>query len=160
MKTVSLATFNELEPAQQLRERLQRAGIQAFIHDETKIERFVYMSDPLAAFHVRVTQPDYEKSLRLVEEWDRADGALKSAIRCPECHSSRIEYPQVTRKFLTPRLVSVLIAMKILPREFYCFDCQYTWPVTMRVEPPRDLLGWPTESKLWHPEKKQPAKQA
>ena len=48
-------------------------------------------------------------------------------IRCPQCGSSNIEYPQMTRKFLTPALVAVLCALKIIPKEFYCQDCHYTW---------------------------------
>jgi hypothetical protein len=33
----------------------------------------------------------------------------------------------MTRKFLTPALVGLLCAMKIIPKEFYCQDCHYTW---------------------------------
>ena len=39
-----------------------------------------------------------------------------------------LEYPQLTRKFLTPWLASVLFALKIFPKEFYCQDCHFTWP--------------------------------
>jgi hypothetical protein len=152
MNTVPLATFNELEPAQKLRDRLQQAGIQATINDESKIERFWFMSEPLAAIHLEVPQPKYLEARRLTEEWDKADGALRSTVRCPECESSRVEFPQITRKFITPALGSVLMSLRLIKREFYCLDCHYTWPTVVALKPKLDVLGWPSDSKLWHPE--------
>jgi hypothetical protein len=152
MKTVLLATFHELESARQLRGRLQQAGIQSVIHDESKLERFWFMSEPLAAFHLEVGRQDFAKARRLMEDWHESDGILQGAVRCPECNSARVEFPQVPRKFITPGLGSLLLALKILPREFYCFDCQYTWPLAVPVTRKRDILGWPYDSRLWHPE--------
>ena len=152
MKTVLLATFNELGSAQQLQRRLQQAGIPAVIHDESKVQRFWFMSDPLAAIHVEVQQPDFFKAAKLIAEWDGAEGVLNKAVRCPACRSCRVEFPQLTRKFVTPSLGTLLMAIGLVPREFYCVDCQYTWPTAIRVEPARDALGWPIQSKLWHPE--------
>ena len=62
-----------------------------------------------------------------MREWEASDPDVGSAIRCPQCESSSIEYPQMTRKFLTPAIASVLFALKIFPKEFYCQDCQFTW---------------------------------
>jgi hypothetical protein len=152
MTTVPLATFNELEPAQKLQGRLQQAGIPATIHDESKVERFGFMSEPLASIHLEVPQPKYLAARKLVEDWDKADGALHSAVRCPECESSRVEFPQMTRKFITPALGSLLMALRLIKRQFYCLDCHYTWPLAVPLKPKLDVLGWPTDSKLWHPE--------
>ena len=160
MNTVPLATFNELEPAQKLRDRLQRAGIPAIINDESKLERFWFMSEPLASIHLEVPQPKYLEARRLVEEWDKSEGVLHSAVRCPECASSRVEFPQMTRKFSTPALGSVLMALRVVKREFYCLDCHYTWPLSVALKPKLDVLGWPSDSKLWHPENQnQPKRQ-
>src|SRR5437867_715173 len=104
MKAVLLATFHEMEPAQQLLARLHQAGIQAIIHDESKIERFWFMSDPLAAIHVEVPQSDFQNARRLIEQWHQAEGILSKAVRCPACHSCRVEFPQLTRKFVTPAI--------------------------------------------------------
>ena len=44
---------------------------------------------------------------RLMVGWEASDPEIANAlIRCPQCHSSRIEYPQLTRKFLTPAIAS------------------------------------------------------
>jgi hypothetical protein len=153
MKTVPLATFNELEPAQTLQQRLQQAGIPATIHDESKLERFAFMSRPLAAIHVEVPQPQYLEARQLIGIWDTEQGALSRAVRCPDCHSSRVEFPQLTRKFLTPALLRIFMSLRVIPQEFYCLDCHFTWPIKPPVERKLDILGFPEDSKFWHPEK-------
>jgi hypothetical protein len=150
---VPLATFNELEPARQLQQRLLAAKIGATINDESKIERFWFMSAPLAAIHIEVPQREYLHARRTIEEWDKADGGLRQAVRCPECGSSRIEFPQLTRKFITPTLLRFFIWLRILQKEFYCLDCQFTWPPEVRKERELDILGFPRDSRFWHPEK-------
>lgn len=153
MKTVPLATFNELEPAQTLQQRLQQAGIPATIHDESKLERFGFMSTPLAAIHVEIPQPQYLEARQLIAIWDTDQGIMRSAVRCPDCHSSRVEFPQLTRKFLTPALLRVFMSLGVIPQEFYCLDCHFTWPIKPPVERKLDILGFPEDSKFWHPEK-------
>ncbi len=154
MRSFPLVTFNELEPAQQLRDRLQQAGIPATIHDESKLERFGFMSKPLAAIHVEVPQAHYLAARQFVEGMDASEGLVQRAVRCPECHSSRVEYPQLTRKFVTPALVGLFMALRIVPREFYCLDCQFTWPAVAPVPREVDLLNFPTDAHIWPGEKK------
>ncbi|TAK92785.1 MAG: hypothetical protein EPO07_19075 [Verrucomicrobia bacterium] len=157
MKTVPLATFNELEPAQELQRRLQAAGIPATIHDESKVERFWFMSEPFAAVHVGVDQPRYLEARRLLAVWETNDGYLPDAVCCPECHSSRVEYPQLTRKFASPTFLRLFMAAGILSKEFYCLDCHYTWPTVMKLPPKLDMLGFRADSKFFHPGEQQPA---
>jgi ribosomal protein S27AE len=159
-KTVVLASFNEVDPARRLQERLQQARLKSLIHNESKLERFWFMSEPLASVHVEVNQPDYLTAHRLVEEWDRTEGILREAVKCPECGSSRVEFPQVTRKFVMPAMEAVLMALHILPRKFYCSDCHFTWPKEKQLQTERDVLGWPAKSKLWHPGEVKKQKQA
>lgn len=151
MKNVPLATFNELEPAQKLTHRLQQSGVSATIHDESRIERFWFISRPLAAVHVQVPHADYLKARSIIETWDAAEGLMTGAVCCPECHSSRVEFPQVSRKFATPALTRLFISLGMFEAEHYCLDCQFTWP----AEPPRrrefDILGFPMDSNFWHP---------
>ncbi len=153
MKAVPIVTFNEIGPAQVLRDRLQMAGIPATIHDESKVERFWFMSEPLASVHIVVPPADYLSARHQVEDWDKADGALRDAVRCPACNASRIEYPQITRKFVTPILLRPFMALGLMPKEYYCQDCAYTWSPEKKVEPELDVLGWPYDSKMWHPER-------
>ena len=85
------------------------------------------MSKPQANAKVLVDEEDFEAANRLMVEWEASDPEIGSAIRCPQCKSPRIEYPQLTRKFLTPSIASILFALKIFPKEFYCQDCHFTW---------------------------------
>jgi hypothetical protein len=41
---------------------------------------------------------------------------------------------------MTPALVGVLCTLKIIPKEFYCQDCHFTW--SNQEEP--------TIGRLWH----------
>src|SRR5436305_2206664 len=123
MKDVLLATFNDKEPAQNLQNRLQQAGVRAILSDDTKLQRFWFISEPLGAFHLQVLRDDHQKAARLLEQWDQAEAILKDAVRCPVCHSTRVEFPQLTRKFVLPSVGSLLMAIGLIPREFYCCDC-------------------------------------
>ena len=99
------------------------------------------MSKPQANVKVMVEDDDFEKALALLMQWESSDPDITAAIiRCPQCGSARIQYPQMTRKALTPALASVLFALKIFPKEFYCEDCHFTWS----NEQPSGLF------RLWH----------
>jgi len=124
---VTIATFNEPDKAKRLKRRLQDAGLKADIHDERHLQAVAFMSKPEANVKVTVDEKDFETAQRLLVEWEATDPDIGSAIRCPQCGSPRIEYPQLTRKFITPALASILFALKIFPKEFYCQDCHFTW---------------------------------
>ncbi len=125
---VTIATFNEQTQAKRLRERLEKAGVPADIIGEGAIQRMAFMSKPQANVKVKVEEGDFEKAQKLIREWQAADPEMGSAaLRCPQCASSEIEYPQLTRKFLTPALASILFALKLFPKEFYCQSCHNTW---------------------------------
>jgi hypothetical protein len=149
MKTLPLATFNDRAPAEELRMQFYQAGINAVLHDESKLERFWFMSEPLAAIHVEVPQPDYLRARRLMSEWEKSNDPMRMAVRCPECHSSCVEFPQITRKFFTPALCQMaMTALHVTPRQYYCLDCHFTWPKVPRTQPELDLLGFPFDSKF------------
>jgi transposase-like protein len=125
---VTIATFNEPAKAKRLKERFQQAGLKADIHNEGYLQQVAFMSKPQANVKVQVDDNDFERAQGLMVEWEASDPDIAAAIiRCPQCGSSAIEYPQMTRKFMTPALVAVLCALKIIPKEFYCQDCHFTW---------------------------------
>jgi hypothetical protein len=124
---VTIATFNEPAKAKHLKQRLQDAGLKADIHNEAHLQAVAFMSKPQANWKVNVDEEDFTAAQNLMVEWETTDPDVGSAIRCPQCGSPRIEYPQLTRKFITPALASILFALKIFPKEFYCQDCHFTW---------------------------------
>ena len=125
---VTIATFNEPAKAKRLKERLQQSGLKADIHNEGHLQQVAFMSRPQANVKLQVEDDDFERAQQLMLEWEANDPDIASAIlRCPQCGSPRIQYPQLTRKFLTPAMASLLFALKIFPKEFYCEDCHFTW---------------------------------
>ncbi|MDB6124604.1 MAG: phosphoenolpyruvate synthase [Pedosphaera sp.] len=129
MDTIIVATFNERSKAGPIKQRLEEAHIPAEVHDESSMEKFWFVGKPLAGVRVKVPARDYEKACQLIHEWDRADGLLRDAVRCPECDSSRIEYPQYARKSVLPNIFGAVAAgLGLIEKEFYCMDCHYTWP--------------------------------
>ncbi|MGC3957176.1 MAG: hypothetical protein QM813_04175 [Verrucomicrobiota bacterium] len=150
MKTLPVATFNERAPAEELRVQFSQAGVNAVLHDESMLERFWFMSEPLAAIHVEVPQPDYLRARKLLSEWEAAGELMKTAVHCPECKSSRVEFPDRTRKFITPALcVMALNALHVTRRQYYCLDCHFTWPKVPLGDPGPVLQGFPLDAKLW-----------
>jgi transposase-like protein len=125
---VTIATFNEPAKAKRLRERLHEAGIKADIHNEGHLQAVAFMSKPQANVKLQVDDDEFERAQQLMTEWEASDPDIASAIvRCPQCGSSSIQYPQLTRKAITPAMASVLFALRIFPKEFYCEDCHFTW---------------------------------
>lgn len=148
---VTEVTFNKPEEAEPLKKRLEAAGIRAEIQDERKHQRYWFISEPLAGVHLRVGRSQYENASRLLREWNASDGVLKNAVHCPACSSSRVEFPQFTRKFVSPSFYAVLCDLHIFERKFYCEDCHFTWPVQKKIDPPTDLLGWPVKEETVQP---------
>jgi hypothetical protein len=158
MKMVNEATFNEPEDAEPLRKRLEAAGIHTDIQDERNLQRYWFISDPLAGVHLRVERGHLEKADALLHQWDSAEGVLKSAVHCPACDSPRVDFPQFTRKFVSPAFYAVLCALHLFERKFYCNDCHYTWPASQKLEPKTDRLGWPIREKAPAPVARPPAR--
>jgi transposase-like protein len=125
---VTIATFNEPAKAKRLKDRFQQAGLKADIHNEGHLQAVAFMSKPQANVKVQVEDDEFERAQQLMSEWEASDPDVASAmVRCPQCGSSRIQYPQLTRKAITPAMASVLFALRIFPKEFYCEDCHFTW---------------------------------
>jgi hypothetical protein len=138
---VTIATFHEPAKARELKDRFQKAGIRADIHNEGHLQRVAFMSKPQANVKLQVQDDDFERAQNLMVEWQQSDPQIGTAmVRCPQCNSSNIEYPQMTRKAITPWMMVLLYTLRILPKEFYCGDCHFTWSNEEE----------PTIGRLWH----------
>lgn len=143
-----LAAFNELPPAEALVARLKDSGIEADIHDESNQQKWqLWNMTPLAHLHVRVGVGHEADARRLLGEWAAADGAIPGAVRCPECGSFTVEYPQFSRKTIIGALPAALAAAGVIERGYYCEACHFTWPATApKAEPELDILNWPKKA--------------
>ncbi len=124
----SVATFERLEHAQALQECLEKAGFEARTQDERKLQRYWFFSPQHCGVHVRVPTESLELAREFLATESAAVRIMEEAIRCPSCHSSRVQYPQMTRKFILPTVVAhLLVLLRVMGRECYCEDCHYTW---------------------------------
>jgi transposase-like protein len=147
-QTITLATFNEAHPAEALKDRLIGAGLHADMTDDSGTQAIFFMSrEPHAHMKVHVRKEEYEKAKQLLQEWEK-EGVMSEAVRCPQCGSSRIEYPQFSRRTAGSMFFALLSAAHLIPREYYCEDCQFTWPDKVTPDVERDALNWPRKSKV------------
>lgn len=152
MNKVNVASFNELDDAHQVKDRLEKSGIHAEVYDESKLQRFWFISEPFAGKKVQVAERDFEKAKAALEALDAEEQVLNHAVRCPECGSPRVEYPAATRKFIGPTLVEIFATtVHVMDKEFYCESCQHTWGPKEKLESETDLLGWPVKNSVKPP---------
>jgi len=145
---ITVATFNEAGPAEALKDRLDKAGLHAEVMDESSTQAIFFMSrEPRAHMRVRVRKEEFETAKKLIRDWEK-DGVMSLAVRCPQCGSSRVEYPQFSRRTAGSVFFALLSAAHLIPREYYCEDCQFTWPDKVEPEVDRDALNWPRHSKV------------
>ncbi|HZM01697.1 MAG TPA: hypothetical protein VFC44_01625 [Candidatus Saccharimonadales bacterium] len=142
-KQTTVATFSDIEKAEGVKKRLAEAGIPAEVLDESNLQKFWFFSKPLAADKVVVDQHDFDKAREFLQAADAQDHILDGEIRCPQCGSARIDYPQFTRRFMTTTFVEVFCLLHVIDKQFYCKDCQHTWPVSVALRPATDSLNWP-----------------
>jgi hypothetical protein len=121
MKPVHLASFSNWTDAVLIQQRLQQAGIPAHVR-----RTFWYTLENTGAIKLAVNKDKWGVARALLQEWAVTSRPLQNALRCPECHSFRVQYPQLGRKFISLSLIA-----RILPffeKEFYCQDCHFIWP--------------------------------
>ena len=130
MSRVPIALFSNLEKAEGLRKRLEDASIAAEIHNELHLHKLWFVSKEEAGFRIEVPSDQFERTERLLTELDKSNPvALAGAVRCPECRSLRVEYPQHSGKSLIPNaVVGLMAAVGGVQKHFYCSDCHFSWP--------------------------------
>ena len=86
-----VALCQDRTAAEQIRDGLLQTGIPARIHDEPWQARLWYVSKRSAGIRVEVPSRMSETALVVLGAWDATDGALRGAIRCPECNSTLVD---------------------------------------------------------------------
>ncbi len=128
-----IASFDEQQPAEALARRLSEEGFEGISSNDAadQLLRFCNLH-PRAHCHVQVPGPRLEAALQRLKELDQSEPALlASAIRCPECGSFQVEFPQFSRKTVVGAIGPALAAAAgLVDREFYCTACQFSWPPT------------------------------
>jgi hypothetical protein len=146
---ITVATFNEREPADHIAARLRETGVDAGVYDESHEQKWkLFNLNPRAHLRVRVHSTEEDRARALLTEWHHLEPMLARAVQCPECGSSRIEFPQFSRRTLMGALPAALAATGIIAQEFYCEACHFTWPAEVKVDPELDILNWPKGTRV------------
>lgn len=147
---ISIAAYNQREPAEQLTAKLRDAGYDSELFDESLEQKWhLFQISPHAQFRVRVRAAEYERALDQLKQWEGKDEALNAAVHCPECGSTLVEYPQFSRRTLLGALPAVAAAAGVIEKDYYCEACHYTWPAEMpKPGPEVDRLNWPKSWKV------------
>ena len=129
MNRITVAFFSHQDKAEPVQKRLVANGVHAEVHDELRLEKLWYASKPNCGVRLEVPADEFERAEQLLLDWDMAEGALREAIRCPECKSLRIQYPAFAHKSVIPNVVMGFLArLGGVHEEYYCEDCHFTWP--------------------------------
>jgi len=119
MNKISISLFRSRSDAEPFQRRLREVNVATELHDCSNI----------TGARLDVPGDKFEEAYALLQKWDADEGGIRGAIRCPECHSFRIDFPQYTHKSALPNLlVGFLANIGAMPKEFYCHDCHFTWP--------------------------------
>ncbi|PWU11352.1 MAG: hypothetical protein C5B50_23475 [Verrucomicrobia bacterium] len=88
-----------------------------------------FISETEGGWRVDVPAADFERAEQLLLDWDAAEGALREAIRCPECMSLRVHYPQFAmNSLMTNFWMGLGASLGLVEKNYYCEDCHFTWP--------------------------------
>src|SRR5882724_1517550 len=100
MNTIPVALFNNRAKAEPVRQRLAQAGLTAKMNDGPRLTKLWFVPKRTAGIRIEVPTEQFERAERLLTDWDASEGALQEAIRCPECQSLRVDYPQYAKHSL------------------------------------------------------------
>ncbi len=141
---ITVATFNDRQPADATAAHLRAAGFGAAVYDESDEQKWkLFNLKPRAHLRVRVQMSEEAGAVEALRNWN-GDGAMGRAVHCPECNSSRIEFPQFSRKTIMGALPAALAATGMIDQQFYCEACHFTWPAEpAKAGPEVDILNWP-----------------
>ena len=128
MSWTSVALFSERTKAEQIEQRLREAGFTTCISPEPPLARLWFVSKRATHF-LGVPAEQLARAEQFLLELDRSENALSGSIRCPECRSLRIDYPQYARNSLLTNLaLGTAAELGVVEKTFYCQDCHFMWP--------------------------------
>lgn len=129
MELINLATMDRRREADLLAEKLSDQGIAVRVHDESDVQRFLFLTKPIGHFILQVDPNQYSQAVEFIQQLeDENDPICDHLFNCPDCGSLAVEYPQFTRKFLiTPLLVEWGASLGLYKKKFYCRKCHCTW---------------------------------
>lgn len=126
-----LASFDDSQAAERCCQHLEANGIETHFYDESGLQSVVFLTKPKASLKIQVQEDDYARAVRLLIDFEKENPLVAGSVySCPDCGSFAVEYPQFSRKFVTPLFLEWLSNFGLFKKQCYCRKCHSTWPKT------------------------------
>ena len=124
----NVAIFENASDGKILEMALKDRGIETRTYNDKLLQCILFLCPPHATIRVQVRGKDFKNATYFVDHEPATSALLQRAIRCPSCGSLRVQYPQMTRRFLLPTLLLHLgIIFRVIVHEAYCESCHWLW---------------------------------
>jgi len=125
-----VAIFENASDSQMLAADLKNKGFETRTYNDKWLQCLLFLCPPHATIRVQVRGDDSNTVACFLHHEPATSVLLQRAIRCPSCGSLRVQYPQMTRKFLLPTVLLHLgIIFRVITHEAYCESCHWLWSV-------------------------------
>jgi len=125
---VDVAVFENLNDGRSLEAFLASHRIGARTYDDKLFRYFLFLRPPRVTYRVQVRGNAFRAATEILDGATETPAILQRAIHCPSCDSLRVQYPQMTRKFILPTVILHLgIIFRVIDHECYCEHCHYIW---------------------------------
>lgn len=123
---MDVAVFENEADGEVLESFLKAKGFEARSYDDKFLRYFLFLRPPQITYRVQLRKHQFRRASEALDA--NPPAILGKAIHCPSCGSLHVNYPQMTRKFITPTvLLHVGIIFRIIGHECYCDGCHFTW---------------------------------
>jgi len=134
MNWTTVALFDNLPAAQTFEAFLRDKRLEGRTYNDKILQLMLFLCPPRATFRVQVRGHFYKMAQDILKAGEPP--ILEKAIRCPDCGSLKINYPQMTRKFLLPTLFLHLgIIFRLIQHQAYCESCHCMWSLPKEGNP-------------------------
>ena len=126
---MAFALFSKEEKVQPVHKQLAEAGFTPRVSPQSWLHTLWFVSRRGGGVWLEVPAEQFERAEDFLLNLDAKGTLLQEAIRCPECHSLRVGYPQFARhSLLTNLALGVAAELGLVEKEYYCERCHFTWP--------------------------------
>ena len=128
-----VAIFENASDSQMLATDLKNKGFETRTYNDRLLQCFLFLCPPHATIRVQVRGNDSNNVACFLHHEPATSALLQRAIRCPSCGSLRVQYPQMTRRFLLPTLLLHLgIIFRVIVHQAYCENCHWLWSLSKK----------------------------
>lgn len=128
-----VAVFEDVNDGKTLTDFLSGHKFETRAHDDRLFRYFLFLRPPQITYRVQVRENHFAEATGLLDS--KSPVVLERAIHCPTCGSRRVNYPQMTRKFMLPTVLLHLgIILRIIEHQCYCEHCHEMWNLP-RIKP-------------------------